>query len=102
MDLHPYCKTTIMQFPNLKTFIQDEQIIEATCNKQAKTVCTCKVSWVNKRYWGEMIGIASLNDETVKSRVFQQYKQAQLCRLSHDFIGFLTIINYTSGQKLTL
>ena len=31
-------KFTSWNFPNLKTFIQDEQTMEADCNKQAKTV----------------------------------------------------------------
>ena len=29
-------------FLNRKTFIQDEQTVEADCKKQAKTVCTRK------------------------------------------------------------
>ena len=33
---------TSWNFPNLKTFIQNEQTMEADCKKQAKTVCTCK------------------------------------------------------------
>ena len=27
--------------PNVKTFIQDKQTMEADCKKQPKTVCTC-------------------------------------------------------------
>ena len=31
-------------FPNIKTFIQNEQTMETDCKKQEKTVCTCKCS----------------------------------------------------------
>ena len=36
---------TPWNFPNHKTFIQNEQTMEADCNKQAKTVCSCKLSY---------------------------------------------------------
>ena len=31
---------TSWNFPNLKTFVQNEQTTEADCKNQAKTVCT--------------------------------------------------------------
>ena len=43
---------TSWKVPNLKTFIQDEQIVETACNEQAKTVCTYKLSYnKNLKKW---------------------------------------------------
>ena len=36
--ISPSCKITTWNFPNLKTFFQNEQTLEADCKKQAKTV----------------------------------------------------------------
>ena len=44
---------TSWNIPNLKTFIQNEQTIEADCKKQAKTVCTCMQIIIIKVFRGE-------------------------------------------------